>query len=62
MVKSYFKEHNIAFEEKPLSEIDNKVRLFELKPDAKKVPQVFVNGINVGGSRETLEFFDRIGV
>lgn len=59
MIKSYLKEHNIVYEEKMLTNMDNKIRLFELKQDVKTVPQVFVNGVCVGGARLALEFFDK---
>lgn len=59
MVKAYLKEHNIQFEEKSLSDTNNKNRLRELKPDAKTVPQIFVNSVSIGGAREATDFFKR---
>jgi glutaredoxin len=54
--KSLLTTLNLAYEEKNVSEPDTKRELLLRVPDAKTVPQIFINGVYIGGYTELLEF------
>jgi len=60
IAKDLLKTYDIAFEERNLSKPEwTREDLFEMVPDAKTVPQVFVNGRYVGGAAQLREYLDQ---
>jgi glutaredoxin 3 len=58
--KSLLTTLNLAYEEKNVSEPDTRQELLLRVPNAKTVPQIFINGVYVGGYTELLELTDSI--
>ena len=52
MAKELLKSKNIIFEERKLGETWTKEQLFEAVPNARSVPQIFLNGEYIGGFNE----------
>lgn len=49
LAKDLFNEQGIAFEERIIGQDWTKDQLLEVVPDAKTVPQIFIEGTHVGG-------------
>ena len=52
MAKELLKSKGIIFEERKLGETWTKEQLFEAVPNARSVPQIFLNGEHIGGFNE----------
>lgn len=50
--KALLKQHNIAFEEKKIGDGYTKEELLEAVPNARTVPQIFLDGKLIGGFTE----------
>ena len=59
--KALLKNKNIAFEERKIGDGWTKEDLLEAAPDARSVPQIFINGTLVGGYNELVTYIDQTG-
>jgi len=50
--KALLKQHNIPFEERKIGDGYTREELLEAVPNARTVPQIFINGKLVGGFTE----------
>lgn len=50
--KSLLKQHNIPFEERKIGDGYTKEELLEAVPNARAVPQIFMDGTLIGGFTE----------
>ena len=58
MAKKEFERRGWKYTEYNLKEDENKVSLFEQFPEAKTVPQIWVNGKHIGGYDELMKWID----
>lgn len=57
--KQLFKSKNIEYVEKNIEILDYRLELLNKYPEAKTVPQIFVNNSRVGGYDELVNFFNQ---
>lgn len=56
--KTLLTERNIPYEERLLGEKWSKEDLLEKVPNAKTVPQIFIDNVYIGGYTDLVEFLD----
>jgi glutaredoxin len=52
MAKALLNRHNISFEERKIGDGYDKEELLELAPNARSLPQIFIDGVLIGGFTE----------
>ena len=58
MAKKEFERKGWGYTEYNLKEDENKVSLFERFPEAKTVPQIWINNKHIGGYNELMAWFE----
>lgn len=56
--KTLFKEHNIEYKERDISDPDIRHELLTKLPSAKKVPQIYYDGKYIGGYSDFKKFIE----
>ena len=55
LAKQLLDEHNAKYEEKIIGVTVNRQHLLDILPEAKTVPQIFVDGKAIGGYNELMQ-------
>lgn len=56
--KSLLRQHEILFEERKIGDGYTKEELLEAVPDARAVPQIFINEKHIGGLQELKKYLE----
>lgn len=56
--KNFLSERGISYEERVIGEKYSKQDLLEILPNARTVPQIFIDNVYVGGYNDLIEYFN----
>ena len=59
MATHIFEQHGWSYTEKNISEDTHRESLFENLPNAKTIPQIWINDIHIGGYNELKEWMKK---
>jgi glutaredoxin 3 len=57
--KNLLNKHKYTFQEKNLKDIENRSELLFLYPEAKTVPQIFIDSTHIGGYTDLVSYIEQ---